>query len=294
MPFEALQSAFDAVFAVPGVVAVFDLDSDLVELVEDFAAGVVVAVFDAADGGEAHADDLRGLFEREVSLFAGGFYARADGFGLRFAWQSAIVSSWSLAGCYRIVSPVMQVRKHGGAQVDFEVLQVGMGKDWTSTDGSRRLTFYPVSLRGQDDGQVYQCEWGRKQDSQAPRAGDLVAGRVENTGQGLRFKMDFDRTKELAFHKKAEAYQQPADYAKHAQPVGAAPPGAIRQGPQISGGPTTPAGQSAKDAAIARMAAQKVAMGYYQALAAAGKLPQDFSPHQVSQAADFFEQDARR
>lgn len=167
--------------------------------------------------------------------------------------------------------------------MDFEVLEVGEGKDWQSPDGARRLTFYPVSLRG-DDGLVHRCEWGRKQDSQAPRAGDAVAGQVVDSAQGLRFKMDFDRTKELGYQRKADQYQQPVVQ----QPV------SIPQGPPIQSGPTTPQGQTAKDRAIARMAAQKVAVFFYVAVALAGRLPTDFSPHQVSQAADFFETDAQR
>lgn len=161
--------------------------------------------------------------------------------------------------------------------MDFEVVQVeGQPRPWSSRQGGSFLS-YTVVLQD-EAGQSQKVEWSKKAEAPAPRVGDWVAGHVEQGPYSLKFKVDYDRTKELAFHRKAEAYQ----------------PSSIPQGPPIQAGPTTPAGQSAKDAAIARMAAQKVAMGYYQALAAAGKLPQDFSPHQVSQAADFFEQDARR
>lgn len=176
--------------------------------------------------------------------------------------------------------------------MDFEVLEVGEGKDWQSPDGARRLTFYPVSLRG-DDGLVHRCEWGRKQDSQAPRAGDAVAGQVVDSAQGLRFKMDFDRTKELGYQRKAAAYEQFEDGVKTLAKFPPIPPSTTGGAP-IQSGPTTPQGQTAKDRAIARMAAQKVAVLHYVAVALAGRLPTDFSPHQVSQAADFFETDAQR
>lgn len=170
--------------------------------------------------------------------------------------------------------------------MDFEVVEVGEGHDWTSPDGSRRLTFYPVSLRG-DDGLVHRCQWARKQGSQPPRQGDHVSGRVEDDMRGgLRFKMDFDRTKLLADQRKAESFQPLA------QSVGAAP--AIPATPAIQSGPTTPEGQTAKDRSIARMAAQKVAATYYLTLAQAGRLPQQFGPEDIGQAASFFEQDARR
>lgn len=175
--------------------------------------------------------------------------------------------------------------------MDFEVVEVGEGRDWSSPDGSRRLTFYPVSLRG-DDGLVQRCEWARKQGNQAPRAGEVVAGRVEDDRRGgLRFKLDFDRTRLLQDQARAAQFQPiGAGPTEPASPVAATPIPAVA----IQQGATTPAGQTAKDRSIARMAAQKVAATYYLTLAQAGRLPQQFGPGDVAQAASFFEEDAKR
>lgn len=150
-------------------------------------------------------------------------------------------------------------------------------RPWTGAHGSF-VSYYCV-LRG-EDGNPQKVEWARKATNSAPSPGETVAGHIESTNYGLKFKLDGPATKQLREQLRAEQYIPQTPMAP-SQPI---PPA------QITGSPVVP---SPKDQAIARMAAQKVAALFVLAQAQAGQA-QQLSPGYVAQVADFFEQDARR
>lgn len=160
----------------------------------------------------------------------------------------------------------------------FDVVSVEPETRPWSMNGNQFVSYYCVFRDEQGD--VKKVEWARKLGGKEPQPGERVVGSLTNTSFGLKFKMDFDATKQLQEQLRAEQYIPQTPMAP-SQPI---PPA------QIQGGPTVP---SPKDQSIARMAAQKVAALFVLAQAQAGQA-QQISPGYVAQVADFFEQDARR